>query len=173
MCCVERLAGDGMAGSRTSPPNQAPARERAELLATKLSRPRTRPDRLARSHLVQQLNEGMARELLLVCTPAGFGKTTLVADWAASASWPVAWLSLDTEDNDPARFWRYVVAALDLVCEGLAEQVLPRLSAPAVLSSEGVVTVLANRLESAPEELALILDDYHVIAISSMTPFGM
>src|SRR3712207_2979710 len=81
---VERLAGDGMPGSRTSPPNQAPARERDELLATKLSLPRTRPDRLARSHLVQQLNEGMARELLLVCTPAGFGKTTLVADWAAS-----------------------------------------------------------------------------------------
>jgi LuxR family maltose regulon positive regulatory protein len=110
----------------------------------------------------------MARELLLVCTPAGFGKTTLVADWAASASWPVAWLSLDPEDNDPARFWRYVVAALDRVCEGLAEQVLPRLSAPAVLSSEGVVTVLANRLESAPEELALILDDYHVIASESI-----
>jgi LuxR family maltose regulon positive regulatory protein len=110
----------------------------------------------------------MDRELLLVCTPAGFGKTTLVADWAASASWPVAWLSLDTGDNDPARFWRYVVAALDLVCEGLAEQVLPRLSAPAVLSSEGVVTVLANRLESAPEELALILDDYHVIESESI-----
>jgi LuxR family maltose regulon positive regulatory protein len=151
-----------------SPPNQTAARERDELLATKLSLPRARPDRLARSRLIQQLNQGMARELVLVCTPAGFGKTTLVADWAASASWPVAWLSLDPEDNDPARFWRYVVAALDRVCEGLAEHVLPRLSAPAVLSSEGVITVLVNQLEAAPEELALILDDYHMIDSESI-----
>ena len=157
-----------MAGSRTSPPDQTAAPERDELLATKLSLPRTRPDRLARSRLIQQLNEGMARELLFVCTPAGFGKTTLVADWAASARWPVAWLSLDPEDNDPARFWRYVVAALDRACEGLAEHVLPRLTAPTVLSSEGVVTVLANQLQARPEEVALVLDDYHLIESESI-----
>jgi LuxR family transcriptional regulator, maltose regulon positive regulatory protein len=157
-----------MAGSGASPANQTAAGERDELLATKLSLPRTRPDRLARSRLVQQLDEGMARELLLVCTPAGFGKTTLVADWAASTRWPVAWLSLDLEDNDPARFWRYVVAALDRVCQGLAEHVFPRLSAPTVLSSKGLVTGLINQLEAAPEELALILDDYHVIESESI-----
>src|SRR4029453_16270013 len=122
--------GNGMAGSRMSPPNQTAARERDELLATKLSLPRARPDRLARSRLIQQLNQGMARELVLVCTPAGFGKTTLVADWAASASWPVAWLSLDPEDNDPARFWRYVVAALDRAHEGLVEHPFPFLTPP-------------------------------------------
>jgi LuxR family maltose regulon positive regulatory protein len=165
---VERVAGDGMAGSRTVPADQAAARERDELLATKLSLPRTRPDRLARSRLIQQLNEGMARELLLVCTPAGFGKTTLVADWAASASRPVAWLSLDPEDNDPARFWRYVVAALDRACEGLAEQVLPLLNLPSVMSAQGVVTALVNQLQAAPEELALVLDDYHLIESESI-----
>ena len=72
----------------------------------------------------------MAREMLLVCTPAGFGKTTLLADWAASAKWSVAWLSLDPEDNDPTRFWRYVVAALDRIREGLVEHLLPLLTLP-------------------------------------------
>ena len=102
-------AGDAMAGSRTSSPSEAAAGGRDDLLATKLNVPHTRPDHLGRSRLIQRLDEGMARDMLLVCTPAGFGKTTLLADWAASAKWSVAWLSLDPEDNDPTRFWRYVV----------------------------------------------------------------
>src|SRR6266508_6112476 len=145
-----------MAESRTSSPDQAAAGEGDELLATKLSLPHTRPDRLARSRLVQRLDEGMARQLILVCTPAGFGKTTLLAEWAASARWPVAWLSLDPQDNDPARFWRYVVAALDRACGGgLAEQLLPLLTARGGLSSQGVVTALINQLEARDKEVAL------------------
>jgi LuxR family transcriptional regulator, maltose regulon positive regulatory protein len=105
----------------------------------------------------------MAREVILVCTPAGFGKTTLLADWAAGTKWPVAWLSLDPEDNDPVRFWRYVVAALDRVAEGLGDHVLPFLTAPGVVSGQGVVTALVNHLQAAPEELALVLDDYHLM----------
>jgi LuxR family maltose regulon positive regulatory protein len=136
---------------------------RYELLATKVNTPRTRPDRLARSQLLARLDEGMARELVLVCTPAGFGKTTLLADWATGVGSPVAWLSLDEGDNDPARFWRYVVAALDRACEGLGEQLLPLLTAPTPLSGQGVVTALIKRLEALSEELALVLDDYHVI----------
>ncbi len=147
----------------TSSPDQAATRERDDLLATKFNIPRTRPDRLARARLLEGLNQGMARELILVCTPAGFGKTTLLADWATSANWPVAWLSLDEGDNDPARFWRYVVAALDRVRGGLAERVLPLLAVPAVLSSQGVVTALINQLEAAPDEVALVLDDYHAV----------
>lgn len=67
----------------------------------------------------------MACQLTLVCTPAGFGKTTLLADWATSTNRAVAWLSLDPDDNDPVRLWSYVVAALDRACEGLGEQLLP------------------------------------------------
>jgi LuxR family transcriptional regulator, maltose regulon positive regulatory protein len=151
-----------MAGSATSA-DQTAARELGDLLATKLTIPRTRPELLARSRLIERLSQAMARDAVLVCTPAGFGKTTLLADWAACARWPVAWLSLDWEDNDPARFWRYVVGALDRACDGLAERVLPRLTAPAVLSGHGMVTVLANQLQAAPEELALVIDDYHLI----------
>jgi ATP/maltotriose-dependent transcriptional regulator MalT len=152
-----------MAESRTSAPDQAAAGERDDLLATKLSIPRTRPDLLGRSRLLQQLSQGMAREVLLVCTPAGFGKTTLLAGWAASARWPVAWLSLDPEDNDPVRFWRYVVAALDRVAEGLGEHVLPLLTPPGDMSGQGVVTALVNQLQTAPDEVALVLDDYHLL----------
>jgi LuxR family maltose regulon positive regulatory protein len=152
-----------MAESRTWSPDEAGARERDELLATKLNIPPPRPDRLGRSRLIERLNQGMTRELLLVCTPAGFGKTTLLAEWAAGARWPVAWLSLDPEDNDPARFWRYVIAALDRVQEGLAEHLLPLLTSPGGRSSQGIVTALVNRLQATPDEVALVLDDYHLL----------
>src|SRR4030095_14987511 len=151
-----------MAESRTSSPDQAATRDRDELLATKLNIPRAR-DLLGRSRLVERLNQGIARGPVLVCPPAGFGKTTLLADWAAGARWPVGWLSLDPEDNDPMRFWRYVVAALDRVAGGLGEHVLPLLSPPSVMSSRIVVTALVNQLQAGPEELALVLDDYHLI----------
>jgi LuxR family transcriptional regulator, maltose regulon positive regulatory protein len=147
----------------TSSPDLAAPRERGQLLATKLSIPRTRPDRLARARLLERLDEGMARALVLLCAPAGFGKTTLLADWATSTNWAVAWLSLDPDDSDPARFWRYVVAALDRAREGLGEQLLPLLTAPTPLSGQGVVTALIKRLEAQPDELALVLDDYHAI----------
>lgn len=152
-----------MAESHSSSPDEAPARERDELLATKLSVPQTRSDHLRRSRLIEALDEGMTREVILVCTPAGFGKTTLLADWATSARWPVAWLSLDREDDDPARFFRYVIGALDRVCGGLGERLLPLFSPPAGMSSGVVVTALVNELEAAPDELVLVLDDYHVM----------
>jgi LuxR family transcriptional regulator, maltose regulon positive regulatory protein len=147
----------------TAPLELAAAGARDELLATKVNIPRTRPDRLARARLFQRLDEGMGRALVLVCTPAGFGKTTLLADWAAEATLPVAWLSLDADDNDPVRFWRYVVAALARVQEGLGEHLVPLLSPGSGISTHGVVTALINHLEANPDEVALVLDDYHLI----------
>ncbi len=90
------------------------------LLATKLHVPRPQPGFVPRPRLVQALSEGLARGRVLVCAPAGFGKTSLLADWARSGARPVAWLGLDAGDNDPARFWRYVVAALDRAQPGIA-----------------------------------------------------
>jgi LuxR family maltose regulon positive regulatory protein len=152
-----------MAEPPTAPLDLAAPGARDELLATKINLPRTRPDRLARSRLFQRLDEGMGRPLVLVCTPAGFGKTTLLADWAADATLPVGWLSLDPDDNEPMRFWRYVVAALDRVAGGLGEQIVPLLSPGRGTSTHGVVTALINRLQAQPDELALVLDDYHLI----------
>jgi LuxR family maltose regulon positive regulatory protein len=152
-----------MVGSRAPSPGDPAPGERAELLATKLNAPGPRPDHLGRSRLTGRLDQAMAQGVILVCTPAGFGKTTLLAGWAASARWPVAWLSLDPEDNDPVRFWRYVIAALDRVSEGLGERLLPLLAPPRVLSGQGVVTALVNQLQAASEEVVLVLDDYHLL----------
>src|SRR5262249_31971797 len=117
------------------PPAAAPAGVTASgqdpLLATKLHVPRPQPGFVPRPRLVEALDEGRALGLILVCAPAGFGKTVLLADWAKRGSRPAAWLSLDTADNDPARFWRHVVAALDRACPGIGERAGPLLGPPA------------------------------------------
>ena len=109
-----------MAEPATTMPSTAAGHEGHVLLATKLHIPRPRPGLVARPRLLDRLGEGVSRQLVLVCTPAGFGKTTLLADWARAGRRPVAWLSLDAGDNDPARFWRHVAAALDTVRPGVA-----------------------------------------------------
>jgi LuxR family maltose regulon positive regulatory protein len=133
------------------------------LLATKLYLPPRRSGLVPRPRLLERLAEGMDRKLVLVCTPAGFGKTTLLAEWARRSQRPVAWLSLDAGDNDPARFWRHVAAALDGVLPGLADQVGARLRDLEAASPQAVVTMLVNDLADAAEELVLVLDDYHLI----------
>src|SRR6516225_7593527 len=131
------------------------------LLATKLHVPGPRPGFVPRRRLVEALGEGLARGRVLVCAPAGFGKTALLADWARGSGWPVAWLGLDGGDSDPARFWRYAVAALEGARPGLAGRVGP--VPPG--SFEGLVTALVNELaaDPGPDEVLLVLDDYHLI----------
>jgi LuxR family transcriptional regulator, maltose regulon positive regulatory protein len=136
------------------------------LLATKLHVPGPQPGFVPRRRLVEALGEGLARGRVLVCAPAGFGKTALLADWARGDGRPVAWLGLDAGDSDPARFWRYVVAALERARPGLAGRVgqLP----PG--SSEGLVTALINELAADPgaDEVLLVLDDYHLVDSASV-----
>ncbi|MGH9380800.1 MAG: LuxR C-terminal-related transcriptional regulator [Thermoanaerobaculia bacterium] len=138
------------------------------VLTTKLRVPRVRPDHIGRARLVERLDEDVAQGLALVCTPAGWGKTTLVADWAGRTGRLVAWVTLDPEDNDPARFWRYVAGALEHAAAGVAERVLPLLGPPSVASGQGVVTAMVNALHDRPGELVLVLDDYHVIESASV-----
>jgi LuxR family maltose regulon positive regulatory protein len=135
------------------------------LLATKLHVPRPRPDLVPRPRLAERLDEGLARGLMLVCAPAGYGKTVLLADWVRRGQQPVAWLSLDAGDNDPARFWRHGVAALGQRRPGLAERVGPLLGPPAPSSYEGLVSALINELAAEPDahQALLVLDDYHLI----------
>jgi LuxR family maltose regulon positive regulatory protein len=131
------------------------------LLATKLHVPGPPPGFVPRQRLVETLGEGLARGRVLVCAPAGSGKTALLADWARGDGRPVAWLGLDGGDSDPARFWRYVVAALDRARPGLAGRVGPLPSG----SVEGLVTALINALaaDPGPDEVLLVLDDYHLV----------
>ena len=135
--------------------------ERDVLLATKLYLPGPRSGQVPRPRLLACLDEGLARGLILVCAPAGYGKTVVLADWTRRGGQPVAWLSLDAGDNDPARFWRHVVAALDRARPGTAERIAPLLGPPAPSSFQGLVTALINDL--AGDEALLVLDDYHVI----------
>ena len=154
-----------MAEHPAAAPAGVAASERDVLLATKLHVPRPQPGFVPRPRLVEALDAGMERGLILVCAPAGFGKTGLQADWVRRAGHPVAWLSLDAGDNDPARFWRHVVAALDWALPGTSERIGPLLGPPAPLSFEALVTVLINELAARPGEgkLLLVLDDYHQI----------
>jgi LuxR family transcriptional regulator, maltose regulon positive regulatory protein len=154
-----------MAEPRAAPTAEVAVSGPAVLLATKLHLPRPRPGFVPRPRLAVRLDEGLARGLVLVCAPAGYGKTVALADWARRGGRPVAWLSLDTGDNDPVRFWRHVVAAVGPARPGVAERVLPLFGPPPPSLFEGLVTALINELaaQSGDDEAVLILDDYHLI----------
>ena len=138
------------------------APERDALLATKLHLPGSPAGQVLRPRLTARLDEGLARGLIVASAPAGYGKTVLLADWARRGEHPVAWLSLDAGDNDPARFWHHAVAALNRARPGIGERVAPLLGPPAPTSFQSLVTALINDL--AGEEALLVLDDYHVIS---------
>jgi ATP/maltotriose-dependent transcriptional regulator MalT len=150
------------------PPAAAPGgvatAEQDVLLATKLHVPSPRPGFVPRPRLAARLEEGLAGGVVLVCAPAGSGKTVLLADWARCGGRPVAWLSLDAADNDPARFWRHVVAALGRARPG-TEVAGSALGPLAPSSPIGLVTALINELAGQPGEgeTIVVLDDYHLI----------
>ncbi len=137
----DKPAGLGGRSPMADPPVAAPAGVAMSgqdvLLATKLHVPRPQPGFVPRRRLVEALGEGLARGRVLVCAPAGFGKTALLADWARGGGRPVAWLGLDAGDSDPARFWRYAVAALDRARPGLAGRVGPLLGPPSRVRLRG------------------------------------
>jgi LuxR family maltose regulon positive regulatory protein len=149
------------AGPSVAAPAGAAVSGQNVLLATKLHVPRPQPGFVPRPRLVQALGEGLARGRVLVCAPAGSGKTALLADGARGGGRPVAWLGLDGGDSDPARFWRYAVAALDRARPGLAGRVGPLPQG----SVGGLVTALINELaaDPGPDEVLLVLDDYHLV----------
>jgi LuxR family transcriptional regulator, maltose regulon positive regulatory protein len=151
-----------MAKSPTTSPSEDPALGRDVLVATKFHVPRA--GFVPRPRLLARLSQGIDSGLTVVCTPAGFGKTTMLGDWARRSRMPAAWLSLDAADNDPARFWRYVAAALDRVRPGTDAPVMALLHGRQQPPLEAVATVVINEL-SAPGKggVALVLDDYHLV----------
>jgi LuxR family maltose regulon positive regulatory protein len=159
------IAGGGEEAAFAMPDQPAlGAAAQDALLATKLHIPAPRPDRVPRPRLTDSLDRGRDRALLLVCAPAGYGKTMVLAEWARSGEQQPAWLSLDAADNDPARFWRHVLAAVDRVRPGTADRFGgPPPSAPGSL--ELPATALINDLAAEPGHapVRLVLDDYHLI----------
>ena len=138
------------------------------LLATKLYIPPIRPELVPRPRLIERLNEGLGRKLTLVSAPAGFGKTTLVAEWLAvcerlEPKVRAAWLSLDEGDNDPARFLAYMIAALRTVEANIGKGALSALQSPQPPPAEAVLTALVNDIAAVSMASVFVFDDYHTI----------
>src|SRR5256714_9844750 len=136
------------------------------LLSTKLHRPLPRAQLVRRPQLAERLTQGVMGPLTLVSAPAGFGKTTLLAQWFAESGMPVAWLSLEVGDNELVRFLSYLIAALQTLDPHLGAVALALLQMPPPAAAETVLTLLTNDVGSHGRDggdFAFVLDDYHVI----------
>jgi LuxR family transcriptional regulator, maltose regulon positive regulatory protein len=136
----------------------------APLQKTKLFLPAARAQLVERPRLLEQL-DGVRAEgcrAALISAPAGSGKTTLVAQWLSRLNWPVGWVSLDARDNQPARFFAYLISALQMAVPGAGSEPLALLQLPGA-DLEEVVTLLVNDLSEAPGPFVLVVDDCHTI----------
>jgi LuxR family maltose regulon positive regulatory protein len=135
------------------------------LVETKLYVPKVRRSLVARPRLSERLSRGAQSRLTLISAPAGFGKTTLLSEWLAAAGpeqRSVAWLSLEESDRGPGLFWTYVITALQSAAPGVGAAALPLLkSAQAPIDT--VLATLLNELNAVPNEIHLVLDDYHLV----------
>jgi LuxR family maltose regulon positive regulatory protein len=134
------------------------------LIRTKLRLPLTRPGLVSRPRLQEQIKHGLCGPLTLITAPAGFGKTTLVVTSVADCGMPVAWLSLDKDDNQVERFYNYLVAALQMADISIGIEAGQLLAASTQPPVEAVLTSLINDLDSAGVEITLVLDDYQFIS---------
>ena len=135
------------------------------LVLTKIDAPRLRPGHVPRGDLIERLRHGLHRRLNLVAAPAGWGKTTLLAEWiTVEDELTFAWLTLDAHDNDPARFWSYVSAALRKADVDVPPAFEAAVAAPGTSTGHTALPVLINALVGSEQEHILVLDDYHLIS---------
>jgi LuxR family maltose regulon positive regulatory protein len=176
---------------RTFATRPAPAAPATQLLTTKLYVPPVRFNLVPRPRLLDRLQAGLAGKLTLIAAPAGFGKTTLVSAWLSqlrieneqlktfdqdtnaqfsilNSQFKVAWVALDKGDNDPMRFWSYVIAALDTLHTGLGASALGQLQSPQPPPIESILTTLLNTVGTWDMHVVLVLDDYHMIDTPSI-----
>jgi LuxR family maltose regulon positive regulatory protein len=148
--------------------HQPPAAD--ELLSTKLIAPYPRAPLVPRKRLLDRLDEGLAHKVILVSAPAGFGKTMLVSEWMAERRNrndlpPIAWVSLDSGDNDPVRFWRYILTACQAFDTGAGASIpLAILSSAPQPPFEALLTLFINEIAQLSDRVILVLEDYHFIS---------
>jgi len=135
------------------------------LLSTKLHVPHARINGVSRPRLIEKLLTAVKRpgSFVLLSGPAGFGKTTLLGELVSELQRPVAWMSVDEGDNDPIRFWIYLITACQSIQRGVGESGLALLQTPQPLPDETIPTLLINDLVKLKNDLVLVLDDYHEI----------
>lgn len=139
------------------------------LLTTKLYIPQTSPDLVSRPHLISKLNAGMRVKFVLISAPAGFGKSTLMSEWARTIDKPVTWLSLDENDNNLKRFLSYLIAAIRQIDGSIGESILASLESTDNPPIEPAITILINEIAVSGVEFSLVLDDYHLITSHKIT----
>jgi LuxR family maltose regulon positive regulatory protein len=133
-----------------------------DLVVSKLRPPLLRPATVVRSALIERLADGEARPLVSVVAPAGYGKTTLLSQWAERNGQAFAWVSVDEKDNDPKVLLTYVAEALDAI-EPVGERVFAALASPGSSVPGSVVPRLGAAFSSMTSPVALVLDDVHVL----------
>lgn len=131
------------------------------LIKTKLQIPLVRNDLVIRTRLIDRLLSGYSLPLTLVAAPAGYGKTTLVLHGLAACGFPAAWLSLEKEDDQPDRFFSYLIAALQQIHSDVGDNAAEILATTQPLQIERMITTLINDLAEDGDDLILVLDDYH------------
>ncbi|MGB5476507.1 MAG: AAA family ATPase, partial [Thermoanaerobaculia bacterium] len=139
----------------------------APLIRTKLHRPSVPFDVVGRDRLLRLMGRAVEVPLTLVSAPAGYGKSVLVAQWAEHCDHPVAWLSLDEDESDLRLFLQYLVAAVHTVADDACRATTELLQATELPPPSVLAGHLLNDFEALGQPLAIVLDDYHRIQISS------
>ncbi len=144
-------------------PTAATVGHPGSLIQTKLYRPRSGSDVIPRACLLERLNAGLSGNVTLISAPAGFGKTTLLAEWLQMIEHDSAWLSLDTNDNELRIFMQSFTTALQTVFPDALQATASLLQAEQFPPADRVATLLINDLADVSEDIVLVLDDYHLI----------
>ncbi len=157
------------AASRLPSPHMAITVDHSlSLFQTKLSRPRSRSDLIPRARLFERLNAGLGGKVTLIAAPAGFGKTTLLVEWLKTSDHQTAWLSLDEHDNELRLFVQSLAAALRTVFPDAFGATASLLTAPHFPLPDRLAALLINELADVPDDVILVLDDYHLIHASEV-----
>jgi LuxR family maltose regulon positive regulatory protein len=155
---------DASVGDDGEPEVTASAGESEVLLATKLFPPRRRAALVARPRLLASLRRAVEVPLALVVAPAGWGKTTVVMEWLEHDRVPAAWVSLDLTENDPKRFWSYLLAAVRQVVPDAGVEAQRRLEAAGSEIVRDVLPRLVNSLAGQHQDVVVVLDDLHAVS---------
>ncbi|MHA6482392.1 LuxR C-terminal-related transcriptional regulator [Paenibacillus sp. strain BS8-2] len=141
------------------------------IVQTKLYIPHKRHASVPRPRLIQKLDEGLHTKLTWISASAGYGKTTLLSEWARESGAPVAWVSLDKGDDEWLSFWTYMISSIEDKAPGFAQKVLPLIGKGTTASfvcPEPAVAAILNELNRLPGELVIVLDDFHCIELPAI-----